>query len=467
MSGDTPGRSLGGRFSEATHPVLERINRSVDVDTRLWRQDVRGSRAHAEMLASVGLIDTDEAAAIQQGLDAIEGELASDRFAFLDSDEDIHMAVERRLTEMIGAPARKLHTGRSRNDQVALDIILWMRDELVILRRELATLGTTLVDRAEEGVDLPMPSFTHLQPAQVSSVAQWLLNHAAEVERHVRRLDSFSGRLDECPLGSGASAGTYLPIDRGLTARVLGFAGPTVNATASTGSRTDVLEALSLLTLIGTTLSRMGEELVVFASPGFRFIRLPDRLSTGSSLLPQKRNPDGAELLRAGGKLPASDFAALSSVISGLVSGYSKDLQYDKELLFRSWDRIRDLLSLATVHIAEMGWRAERLEAACTPDLASLWLADQLVLRGMPFRVAHHWVGLAARIGSEEDVGLAEAFARALDRSDDKPEGIGDLVQQLASITPAELMAGLQTEGSAGKDAVIAQIGVLRQRLTV
>jgi argininosuccinate lyase len=461
---DTPGRSLGGRFQEATHPILERINRSVDVDKRLWRQDIRGSRAHAEMLASVGLLDDAEAAAIQQGLDAIEAEFSEGAFAFLPADEDIHMAIERRLTELVDAPARKLHTGRSRNDQVALDILLWMRDELDTLAGSLRTLTATLVDRAEQGIDTPMPSFTHLQPAQVSSVAQWLLCHAAEIERHLRRVTDLRARLDECPLGSGASAGTYLPVDRTLTARQLGFARPSVNATASTGSRADVLDALGVLALIGTSLSRMGEEIVVFASPGFRFLRLPDRLSTGSSLLPQKRNPDGAELLRAGGKLPAADFAALASVVSGLVSGYSKDLQYDKEALFRSWDRIDDLVALATLHVAEMGWNDERLLAACTPELASLWLADQLVLRGMPFRVAHHWVGLAARIGADEERTLADAFREALERGDG-PSGLDDLPAAIAAVTPAELAGTLATAGSAGRQSVAGQIAWFRQRL--
>ncbi len=460
---NTPGRSLGGRFQEATHPLLERINRSVDVDERLWRQDIQGSRAHAEMLVEVGLIQADEGAAIQSGLDAIEAEFRADSFEFLASDEDVHMAIERRLTDLIGQPARRLHTGRSRNDQVMLDMTLWIRDNLEPLRGDLAGLGRAVVDRAEHGIELPMPSFTHLQPAQVSSVAQWLLGHASELERHLRRLDDLVRRLDECPLGSGASAGTYLPVDRRITARLLHFDRPTVNATASTGTRGDVLDALALLAMIGTSLSRLGEELVIFASPGFRFVRLPDRLSTGSSLLPQKRNPDGAELLRAGGKLPAADFAALASVVSGLVSGYSKDLQFDKELLFRSWDRIRDLLTLARLHIEDLDWDAERMEAACTPDLAALWLADQLVLAGLPFREAHHWVGLAARISSDQRVSLAQGFKLALEAEGVTPPGAAEISARLIAVTPSQLVSELATEGSAGR--VPEQIVWLRSRL--
>jgi argininosuccinate lyase len=461
--GSTPARSLGGRFTEATHPVLERINRSVEVDKRLWRQDLRGSSAHAAMLASVGLISGDEAAALQAGIDEVAAELEAGAFVFLASDEDIHMAVERRLTERVGAPARKLHTGRSRNDQVMLDLVLWMRDELAELRAEVVGFGEALVARASEGVLVPMPSFTHLQPAQVSSVAQWLASHAAELERHLRRLDDLRSRLDECPLGSGASAGTYLPIDRAHTAAALGFARPSLNATASTGSRADVLDALALLAMLGTSLSRLGEELVVFSSPAFRYLRLPDRLTTGSSLLPQKRNPDGAELLRAGGKLPAADFAALASVISGLVSGYSKDLQYDKELLFRSWDRVRDLLALATLHVAALQWDEARLASACGPELAALWLADQLVLAGLPFREAHHWVGQAARLSQAHGGDLAAGFREACAGVPGPPEA-ERLTAELEAMQPARLLADLRTAGSAGPESVRAQLAWLSTR---
>ena len=459
---NTPGRSLGGRFAEATDPLLERINRSVDVDQRMWPQDIRGSQAHAAMLAHVGLLTAEEATAIREGLDAVRAEFEAGSFVFLDNDEDIHMAVERRLTEQIGAPARKLHTGRSRNDQVMLDMTMWMRDSLVVLRKRLVDFGQALVDKADVGATVPMPSFTHLQPAQVSSVGQWLLNHAAEVERHVRRLDDLSDRLDECPLGSGASAGSYLPLDRRHTAEALGFARPAVNATAATGNRTDVLDAIGLLALVGTTISRLGEELVVYASPGFKFVRFPDRLTTGSSLLPQKRNPDGAELLRAAGKLPAADFSALASVISGLMSGYAKDLQFDKETLFRSWDRMDDALDLATLHVDHLGWDAGRLAAACTPDLAALWLADQLVLAGLPFREAHHIVGQAARLAADHDGSLAKGYRQAVaDR--EEPE-IHALTDRLEAMTPQDLLDELVSEGSAGPASVARQINTLRGR---
>jgi argininosuccinate lyase len=462
----TPGRSLGGRFSEATDPILERINRSVDVDRRLWRQDIAGSRAHAEMLGAVGLLDDATVAALRSGLTRVEDELASGTFVFEASDEDIHMAVERRLGELVGDPARRLHTGRSRNDQVMTDTTLWLRDAMEGLRARVARWIDALLTRAEEGVEVPMPSFTHLQPAQVSSVAQWLLSHAAEAWRHLRRADALIARLDECPLGSGASAGSYLPLDRRHTAAALGFAAPSINAVASTGSRVDLLDAIGWMSLVGVTLSRLGEELVLFASPAYGFVQLPDRLTTGSSLLPHKRNPDGAELLRAGGKLAAADFVALASTTSGLVSGYSKDLQFDKAILFRAHDQTCDLLDLAILHVEALSWDRARLAAACGPELAALWLADRLVLAGLPFRTAHHWVGAASRSAGDERVSLADAFGRRSAGGDGLSAAqITAIAQELAAQTPESLLAGLQTEGSAGPASTRAQLARLRSAL--
>jgi argininosuccinate lyase len=457
MSDSTPARSLGGRFTEPTHPVLDRINRSVEVDRRMWRQDIRGSRAHARMLGSVGLLAPDDVAALLDGLQQVEDELAAGTFVLLPTDEDIHMAVERRLGELIGEPARRLHTGRSRNDQVMTDVLLWLRDEAAPLRAALQALRDAALRRADDGADLPMPSFTHLQPAQVSSGGAWMLSLAVEVDRHLRRLDDWVRRLDACPLGSGASAGSYLPLDRRQTATELGFAVPSPSAIAATGTRTDLLDALALLAMVGVTLSRLGEEIVLFASPAYGFVRLPDGLTTGSSLLPHKRNPDGAELLRAGGKLPAQDFAALASVCAGLVSGYSKDLQYDKELLFRSWDRVTELLALALAHVERLAWVPERMAAACQPELAALWLADRLVTAGMPFRAAHHVVGAAVRLSQEQGTDLAGGLLQV--------EGAPDreaLAAELRTMTPAALLTGLRTEGSAAPDRVREAVARLR-----
>ncbi|MGC6493311.1 MAG: argininosuccinate lyase [Myxococcota bacterium] len=457
---DTPARSLGGRFTESTDPLLERVNRSVEVDQRLWRQDISGSQAHAKMLVSVGLITADEGSAIHEGLASIAEEFARDAFVFLPSDEDIHMAVERRLGELIGEPARKLHTGRSRNDQVMTDTLLWLRDELGHLETELRTLTHAFVDAAERWAHLPMPSWTHSQPAQVSSAGNWMMAHAVEWLGHLERVRDLRRRLKWSPLGAGASAGTYLPIDRQHTAQALGFDAPAINAIAATGSRTQLLDTLGLLSLMGVGLSRLGEELVWMATPMLGWIRLPDRLTTGSSLLPQKKNPDGAELLRSGGKLAVSEFQGLASVLSALVSGYSKDLQHDKTLLFRAMDRTRDLLGLAARHVEAMEVQASALEAACTPDLAALWLADQLVLRGLAFREAHHLVGRVAREQSEGGLSMAEALVQV-----GLPPGCEGLAEELATMTPARLLSELATEGSAAPGRVAAQVHTVRQHL--
>ncbi len=461
----TPARSLGGRFSAATHPVLDRINASIGVDIRLWRQDIAGSKAHAAMLAEVGLITDAERDTLHDGLDRVAAELAADGFEVKPGDEDIHMAVERRLGELVGAPARKLHTGRSRNDQVATDLVLWLRDELAALRARLVELAEVACARAEEAVEVPMPSFTHLQPAQVASVGHWLLGHATEAVAHVRRLDHLLARLDQCPLGSGASAGSYLPLDRGFTATALGFARPSAHSVVSTGSRMDALDALALLAMVGVSLSRLGEELVLFTMPATGWLLLPDALTTGSSLLPQKRNADGAELLRSLGKLPAADFSALASVCSGLVNGYSKDLQHDKAVLFRAWDTISDALDLAILHIGHLAWDAVRLRAACSDDLAALWLADQLVLAGVPFREAHHVVGRAVKLGVDQALDLAGGFEAAVAEGLDLPLDVEMLAERLRGLQPIDLLAALRTEGSAAPVMARKLIGQLREDL--
>lgn len=461
MSGDTPARSLGGRFTEATDAILHRVNRSVDVDRRLWREDIAGSRAHASMLGAVGLIPLEDRDAILGGLDRIHAEFEDGTFVFLPDDEDIHMAVERRLGALIGAPARRLHTGRSRNDQVMTDTLLWLRAQAARMVADLTAYVDVLLARAAQGTDVPMPSFTHSQPAQVSSVAQWLLAHADEAADHLARWRDLGQRLDASPLGSGASAGGYLPLDRAHTASALGFARPSGNSIASTGSRMALLDAVGCAAMLGTSLSRLGEELVWWSSPQFGWIRLPDRLTTGSSLLPQKRNPDGAELIRGQGKILAADFAALAATMAALPSGYSKDLQHDKAILFRALDGVSDALTLACAHVDALAWDADALRAACGPALASLWLADRLVLAGMPFREAHHLVGAAVR---EAGQGQLITGLDATAASHPVPE-LATIRAELAAMTPERLLAGLRTQGGAGPDSTRAQIVALRARL--
>jgi argininosuccinate lyase len=454
----TPARSLGGRFREPTHPVLERTNRSVEVDQRLWAEDIAGSRAHAEMLGRAGLISDDDVVALLGGLAVVEAEFAHGAFRFFPSDEDIHMAVERRLGEIAGEPARRLHTGRSRNDQVMTDTLLWLRSAVGRVEAGLVTLIDGLTRRAAEAADTPMPSFTHSQPAQVASAGAWLLAHAVEVDRNLRRAADLQDRLDWCPLGSGASAGTYLPTEREHLAASLGFAEPALSGIHATGSRSDLLDAVALCGMVGVMLSRLGEELVLYASPAYGFVELPDGLTTGSSLLPHKRNPDGAELLRGGGRLLATEFGALASFCGGLVSGYSKDLQHDKEVLFRAMDRTIDLLDLAAPHVDQLTLRSDRLRAACGPELAALWLADRLVLAGLPFREAHHRVGAAVRRAQEEGLSLADGL-RATPGEEHAAVAI-----ELETLTPELLLTGLRSPGSARPDHVRAAAARLRAR---
>jgi len=455
-----PGRSAG-RFAEATDGLLERLNNSTAVDLRLWPHDLVGSRVHARMLRAVGLLSADDLAAIERGLEAVEAEFAAGSFALQPADEDVHMAVERRLTELIGEPARRLHTGRSRNDQVMVDSLLWLRDDLDRTVQDLAHLAGLLLERAEHALEVPMPLYTHYQPAQVGSVGFWLVSHAAAACRQLRRATDLAARLDECPLGAGAVGGGYLPLDRALTAHQLGFARPSPNALYATASRSDLLDAVALFASIGVDLSRLGEELVLFTSPAYGFLRLPDRLCTGSSLLPHKRNPDGAELLRSGGKLAAGEFAALASVTSGLLGGYSKDLQHDKALLFAASDRTHDLIALAALHVAGVELVPDRLAEACAPALAALYLADRLVLSGMSFREAHHVVGQAARVADETGTTVQGALAGVV------PPALVTLAAELATARTPDLLAGLRTAGSASPESCRQQIVELRSRIAL
>lgn len=461
--GDTPARSLGGRFAEATDAILHRVNRSVDVDRRLWREDIEGSKAHSAMLCEVGLLSVADRDAIHRGLDTVHAEFDAGTFVFEDADEDIHMAVERRLGALIGEPARRLHTGRSRNDQVMTDTVLWLRRRVSSLAQDVRAYVDALLARAEEGLDVVMPSFTHSQPAQVSSVAQWMLAHADEAADHVRRLDDLAARLDACPLGSGASAGSFLPLDRAQTASALGFARSSTNSIASTGSRMPLLDAVAAATMLGVSLSRLGEELVWWSSPQFGWIQLPDRLTTGSSLLPHKRNPDGAELIRGAGKIAAADFAALAATMAALPGGYSKDLQHDKAILFRAMDGVADALVLAVSHVQALSWNAEALRAACVPQLAALWLADRLVVAGMAFREAHHLVGAVVR---EAGAGSLAEGLEIVVRSHEVPDADA-ILGELRALTPEAMLHGLQTAGSAAPSAARAQIADIRSRVAV
>ncbi|MCP5432147.1 MAG: argininosuccinate lyase [Alphaproteobacteria bacterium] len=396
----------GGRFAGGPSAAMSEINVSIDVDKRLWREDIAGSRAHAAMLADAGILSRADATAIARGLDAVARELEAGTFPFSAALEDIHMNVEARLEAKIGAPARRLHTARSRNDQVATDFRLWLRAALDALDGALAALMAALAEKAEAHAATVMPGFTHLQTAQPVTFGHHCLAYVEMLSRDRGRLADARARLNESPLGAAALAGTSFPIDRTATAKALGFARPMANSLDAVSARDFALEALAALAILQSHLSRLAEELVVWSSAPFAFVRLSDAFSTGSSIMPQKRNPDAAELVRAKTGRVAGAFQALLTVMKGLPLAYSKDMQEDKALVFEAVDAAALSLAAMAGMIADLKVDEARMRAAAGAGYATATdLADFLVRAlDMPFREAHHVTG---RI-------VAEAEKRAL-----------------------------------------------------
>ncbi len=399
----------GGRFSGAPDDLMQGINASIGFDKALYAQDIAGSRAHAEMLAAAGVISAEDADAILGGLDSIAGEIENGTFRFRTELEDIHMNVEARLAELIGEPAGKLHTARSRNDQVATDLRLWMRDAIDECDGALAALQGALVDKAEAHADWVMPGFTHLQAAQPVTVGHHLLAYVEMFGRDRGRFADARKRLNESPLGSGALAGTSFAIDREATSSALGFDRPTANSLDSVSDRDFVLEFLAASAICAGHLSRLGEELVIWSSVQFGFARLSDAFSTGSSMMPQKRNPDAAELVRGKSGRILGAFVTVATVMKGLPLAYSKDMQEDKEPVFDAAETVVLSLRVAAGMVADLVFDRERLAAAADAGhTLATDLADWLVRRsGVPFRESHEIAGRA--------VALAEARGCALE----------------------------------------------------
>ena len=324
----------GGRFATGPDAIMEEINASIDFDQRLWRQDIRGSLAHAAMLGETGILTREDVNVISAGLKAIEAEIEAGTFTFSRALEDIHMNVESNLKERIGAAAGRLHTARSRNDQVATDMRLWVRDTLETLDRQIADLQLALAEKAEAHAGAVMPGFTHLQSAQPVTFGHHMLAYVEMLARDRGRVHDARGRLNECPLGAAALAGTSFPIDRFHTAKALGFARPTANSLDSVSDRDFVLETLAAASICAMHLSRFAEEIVLWATPQFGFVKLSDKFSTGSSIMPQKRNPDAAELVRGKAGRVFGHLQALLTMMKGLPLTYSKDMQEDKEGTF-------------------------------------------------------------------------------------------------------------------------------------
>jgi argininosuccinate lyase len=400
----------GGRFAGGPDAVMEAINASIDFDRRLAAQDIEASRAHAAMLGATGIVTDSDARAIREGLLTVLSEVEAGSFPFSRGLEDIHMNVESRLKELIGEPAGRLHTARSRNDQVATDFRLWVRGQCDAAVADITALMRALVAQAEAGAGLVMPGFTHLQLAQPVTWGHHMLAYVEMLDRDRGRFRDARARMNESPLGAAALAGTSFPIDRDMTAAALGFDRPMANSLDAVSDRDFALEFLAAAAICATHLSRFAEELVVWSSAQFRFVRLSDRFATGSSIMPQKRNPDAAELVRAKVGRMTGALVALLTVMKGLPLAYSKDMQEDKQPVFDAADALALALAAMTGMVADMTPDAERLRAAAGAGYATATdLADWLVRRlGLPFREAHHVTGTLVKRAEELGVTLAD-----------------------------------------------------------
>ncbi len=441
---------------------MQAINASISFDKRLAGEDIAGSCAHARMLAAQGIISTVDGDKILAGLDEIAGEIAAGIFPFREEFEDIHMNVEARLTELIGSAAGRLHTARSRNDQIAVDFRLWVRGACERSANALADLQRALLDQADRHVDTLMPGFTHLQSAQPVTFGHHLMAYVEMFGRDASRFCDARQRMNECPLGAAALAGTSFPIDRDATARDLGFVRPTRNSLDSVSARDYAQEALSAATICATHLSRLAEELVLWATPQFGFITLSDAFSTGSSIMPQKKNPDAAELVRAKVGRILGAYVALTTVMKGLPLAYGKDMQEDKVPAFEAFDALELSLAAMTGMVGDLTPNQVNMAVAAGAGFSTATdLADWLVRTlGLPFREAHHITGAAVKraegLGCElVDLPLSELQALC--------SGITDAV--FAVLTPAASVASRVSYGGTAPAQVRAQIAFWQDKL--
>ncbi|MEI4471496.1 argininosuccinate lyase [Frigidibacter sp. MR17.24] len=410
MTDKTSNQMWGGRFAAGPDAIMEAINASIGFDRRLYAQDIRGSRAHAAMLAAQGILTDKDAEAIREGLLTVLSEIEAGDFPFRTELEDIHMNVEARLKEIIGEPAGRLHTARSRNDQVAVDFRLWVRDQCDQATEALTALIRALLKQAEAGADWVMPGFTHLQTAQPVTWGHHMMAYVEMFGRDMSRFADARARMNESPLGAAALAGTGFDIDRHMTAAELGFDRPMANSLDAVSDRDFALEYMAAASICAMHLSRFAEELVIWSSAQFRFVALSDRFSTGSSIMPQKKNPDAAELIRAKiGRILGSTMA-LFTIMKGLPLAYSKDMQEDKEQVFDAADSLMLSLAAMTGMVADMTARTEVLEKAAASGFSTATdLADWLVREaGLPFRDAHHVTGTLVALAEKKGCDLPD-----------------------------------------------------------
>jgi len=449
----------GGRFASGPHPLLDAVNRSIGTDFRLWPHDVRLSKAWALALQQAGVLSAAEGEAIDAGLDRVGDRLAAGEQPVA-TDEDIHTMIDRLLHEEAGAPASRLHTGRSRNDQVATATRLWTMHACTTLDRAVRELQQALHDRAEQLQDAVLPAYTHLQRAQPVSGAHWLLSHFWALDRDRGRFAAASRGASVMPLGSGAIAGSAFPVSRELLRETLGFAAISANSIDATGDRDFVAETLFACALTAAHCSRLAEDLIVYGSSEFGFVKFGDRFSTGSSMMPQKRNPDVFELARGSGARVLGDLVSMLATIKGLPSGYSKDLQDDKRALFNAVDMLLLVLPAMAGAIAELRFNRERMRAAVTGAMMATDLADYLVRKGASFREAHGAVGRLVRESEEAAVELDQLpvtqvrAAHAL---------FGEDVMDALSVDAS--LAVRNVDGGTGPEAVAKQVEQARARL--
>ena len=395
-----------GRFRAGLDSLASVLNNSLPVDKRLFAEDIRGSQAWARALAAAGVITPAEMDTLVNGLQSVLEEMQTGTFQFLEADEDIHTAVERRLTELVGPTGGKLHTGRSRNDQVATDFRLWLLEEAKHLDGAVASLQQALVKRAENDMGVILPGYTHFQQAQPILLSHWWLSHFWALQRDRERLSQLAQRASVLPLGSAALAGTTFPIDRFILANDLGFAGPSQNSLDAISDRDFAAEFLFWAAMTGVHLSRMAEALILYSTIEYGFVSMADEYSTGSSLMPQKKNPDMLELTRGKAGTFVGLLTGLLTTLKGLPSAYDKDLQEDKTAVFEAFDTMGVLLPVVEGVVATLTVNAERCRNAIHPAVLATDLADYLVIKGVPFRSAHEAVGKAVRLAEEKGESL-------------------------------------------------------------
>jgi argininosuccinate lyase len=437
-----------GRFSLPTDKFVEEFNASVHFDNRFYKFDIKGSIAHAKMLAKQGVISESDRDERIKGLTQILEEIDSGQFEWKTEDEDIHMAIEGRLTKLIGDAGKRLHTARSRNDQVAVDFKMYLKNEIIEVQALLSTLLEVLIEKAENNMEIMMPGFTHLQTAQPVLFSHWIMAYFQMLKRDFTRFADCLERMDYCPLGAGALAGTTFDIDRHFTASELGFKAPTENSLDSVSDRDFAIEFLSAASICQMHLSRMSEELIIYSASEFSFIDLSDDFCTGSSIMPQKKNPDMPELIRGKTGRIYGSLVSMLTTMKGLPLAYNKDMQEDKEPVFDAVDTIKASLKIFAPMIEKMGLRKENMEKSAGSGYSTATdLADYLVRKGVPFRESHHIVGSSVAYAIEKGVDISELSIEEFNKFSDKiTEDIYDFITVKASVNSRKAYGGTASE---------------------